>query len=103
MGYDPREGPQDFASWANSLGANSAEERIVMGRAAQRLLNDSVAKNLLATIEAQVLLQWTICPLEDTERQHALKIEHRAVASFRKSLESYVEEGRLEEQKIEPS
>lgn len=62
---------------------------------AEQLLSDSLLKESLDMIEAEILAQWESCPARDVEGREELWKYYKTAKKFRGILQGAIESGKL--------
>lgn len=65
------------------------------GQRAAELLNNELLQEALDAIKAEVVKQWTDCPIHDKEGKEALWQLNKVAHKFENVLKGYVDSGRL--------
>lgn len=71
------------------------EQTLARADAAQRILNDPLVVEALATIEKEVVEAFFACPTRDLEGMRILQTDLRLARQFRGILQSAIEKGKL--------
>ena len=71
------------------------EQIITRANAAERVLDDPLVKEALATIEAQIIEAFHDCPARDMEAMRILQSELRRCRKFKDILRGAIERGKL--------
>ena len=71
------------------------EELKVRGENAARLLGDKLLLESLDTIEREIIEQWEVCPVRDTEGREILWNYYKVAKNFRNLLQGMVESGKV--------
>lgn len=74
---------------------DKTEQAIFRGERAQRLLEDELLQEALATIEAEYTEQWKNSPARDAEGREKLFLMVKTVQRFRTELTTVLQTGQL--------
>lgn len=74
---------------------------IARGDAAQRILDDEIYRDAVATVRQNIFKKWADAPIRDAEGQHELKLMLHLLDSLESMLKTVMETGKLERSRLE--